>query len=107
MEEDNTRYIAEQIFSKPPGEPNSIDLSLDESTVDFMENEGYNNHAFIRDIISVISLHGVEILFGHRNIMILTEDELFLLKRYIRSYGYELKIKIEDRTIFIAFEKYY
>jgi hypothetical protein len=107
MEEDNTRYIAEQIFTNPPGEPNSIDLSLDESTVDFMENEGYNNHTFIRDIISVITLHGVEILFGHRNIMILSEDELFLLKRYIRSYGFELKIKIEDRTIFIAFEKYY
>jgi hypothetical protein len=107
MEEDNTRDIAEQIFTRPPGEPNSIDLSLDDSTVDFMENEGYNNHSFIRDIISVITLHGVEILFGHRNIMVLSEDELFLLKRYIRSYGFELKIKIEDRTIFIAFEKYY
>jgi hypothetical protein len=107
MEEDNTRYIAEEIFSKPPGEPNSIDLSLDDSTVDFIENEGYNNHSFIRDIISVITLHGVERLFGHRNVMLLKEEELFLLKRYTRSYGYELKIKIEDRTIFIAFEKYY
>lgn len=107
MEEDNTKYIAEQIFNKPPGEPNTIDLSLDESTVDFMENEGYNNYAFIRDVISMITLHGVEILFGHRNVIRLNDDELFLLKRYTRSYGYELKIKIEDRTIFIAFEKYY
>lgn len=107
MEEDNTRYIAEQIFSRPPGEPNSIDLQLDDSTVDFIETEGYIPHNFIRDVLSVITLHGVEILFGHRNVMNLSEDELNLLKRYTRSYGYELKIKIEGRMVIVSFEKYY
>lgn len=107
MEEDNTRYIAEQIFARPPGEPNSIDLQLDDSTVDFIENEGYVPHNFIRDVLSVITLYGVEILFGHRNVMILSEDELNLLKQYTRSYGYELKIKIDGRMVIISFEKYY
>lgn len=107
MEEDNTRYIAEQIFTKPPGEPNSIDLQLDDSTVDFMENEGYIPHSFIRDVLSVITLHGVEILVGHKNIMLLSDDELSLLKRYTRSYGYELNVKLDGRMLMISFEKYY
>lgn len=107
MEEDNTRYIAEQIFTKPPGESNSIDLQLDESTVDFIDKEGYVANNVIRDILSVITLHGVEILFGHKNLMMLSEDNILLLKRYTRSYGYELKIKVEDRILMIGFEKYY
>ncbi len=28
-EDDNTRYIAEQIFSKPPGKPKTIQLQLE------------------------------------------------------------------------------
>jgi hypothetical protein len=107
MDQDNTRSIAEQIFNKYPGVPNSIDLQLDDSTIDFIENEGYISHNFIRDVLSVITLHGVEILFGHKNIILLNEEDLFLLKKYTRSYGYELSIKIEDRTIMIGFEKYY
>jgi hypothetical protein len=107
MEEDNTRNIAEQIFSKPPGVPNSIDLQLDDSTIDFMENEGYIPQSFIRDVLSVITLHGVEILFGHKNIIELSEQDLLLLKQYTRSYGYELSVKLEDRTIMIGFQKYY
>jgi hypothetical protein len=107
MEQDNTRDIAEQIFNKSPGAPNSIDLQLDDTTVDFIREEGYIPHNFIRDVLSVITLYGVEILFGHKNIILLSEDDLFLLKKYIRSYGYELSVKIEDRTIMIGFEKYY
>ena len=107
MDQDNTKYIADQIFSKPPGEPNSIDLQLDDSTVDFMENEGYTPHSFIRDVLSVITLHGVQILFGHKNIVLLNETELVLLKKYTLSYGYELNIKMEDKMLMISFQKYY
>lgn len=107
MEEDNTRDIAEQIFNKPPGEPNSIDLQLDDSTIDFIENEGYLPHCFIRDVLSVITFYGVEILFGHKNILELSEEDLSLIKRYTRSYGYELSVNVEDRTIMIGFKKYY
>lgn len=103
-EEDNTKEIAQNIFGKPPGDPKSIDLSLDPSTVDFMEATN-QSHDYIRDIISVITLHGVEILFGHRNITTLSDDQIFLLKRYTRSFGFELSFKIEESTLIIAFEK--
>ena len=107
MTDDNTREIAEQIFSRPPGEPNSIDLQLDDGTIDFMREEGYEMNNFVKDILSMITLHGVEILFGHRNIMMLSDDDVFLLKKYIRSYGYELKVKRVGTVMIIDFEKYY
>jgi hypothetical protein len=107
MEEDNTRYIAEQIFSKSPGEENSINLQLDESTVDFMENEGYNKNRFIQDIISMITLHGVQILFGHKNVRKLTEDQIFLIKQYTRSYGFNMILKADANKVMIEFEKMY
>jgi hypothetical protein len=107
MTDDNTREIAEQIFSRPPGEPNSIDLQLDDGTIDFMREEGYEMNNFVKDILSMITLHGVEILFSHRNIMMLSDDDVFLLKKYIRSYGYELKVKRVGAVMIIDFEKYY
>lgn len=107
MTDDNTKEIAEQIFNRPPGEPNSIDLQLDDGTIDFMREEGYEMNKFVRDILSMITIHGVEILFGHRNIMMLSDDDVFLLKRYIRSYGYELKVKRVSTGVMIEFEKYY
>lgn len=107
MDQDNTRYIAEQIFNNPPGHPNSIDLQLDDSTLDFARNQEYESDKLIRDILSVITLHGVEILYGHRNIMLLNEESVLLLKRFTRSYGYDLNINIQDTTITISFEKCY
>lgn len=106
--DDNTRDIAEQIFTRPPGEPNSIDLSLDDSTVNFMnESQNIDSHKFIRDIISMITLYGIEILFGHKNIMALTEDELFLLKKYTRSYGYDMNVHLDGTTLYVEFKKFY
>jgi len=107
MESDNTRDIAEQIFTRPPGAPNSIDLSLDDSSVNFMEENQINVNIYIRDIISMITLHGVEILYGHKNIMSLTDDQLLTIKKYTRSYGYDMKVNFEDGTLMISFVKYY
>lgn len=106
MGDDNTREIAEQIFSKQPGDAKSIDLELDESTVEFIQDKN-ELHDYIRDIISMITLHGIEILYGHRDLMSLTDSQLFMIKRYTRSYGFELNIKIEESSIMIAFEKMY
>lgn len=103
--DDNTRYIAEQIFNNPPATINSIDLELDDSTIDFIECENVSLHNYIRDIISMITLHGIEILYGHRNIMSLSDNQLFVIKQYTRSYGFELNIKIEDHTIIVTFDK--
>lgn len=107
MEEDNTRYIAEQIFSKGPGDENSINLQLDESTVDFMENEGCDRNKFIQDIITMITLHGVEILFGHKNVRKLTDDQIFLVKQYTRSYGFNMILKTDSNKVMLEFEKMY
>lgn len=105
--DDNTKEIAQQIFNRPPGNLNSIDLEMDESTIDFIENENVSLHNYIRDMISMITLHGIEILYGHRNIMSLTEEQLFLVKRYTISYGFQLNIKIEEDTIMVSFDKIY
>jgi len=107
MEEDNTREIAEQIYTRAPGLPNTIDLSLDDSSVNFMTKNNININTYIRDVISMITLHGVEILYGHKDIMSLTDDQLLVIKKYTRSYGYDLKVKIEDNKVTINFSKFY
>ena len=107
MEEDNTREIAEQIYTRAPGLPNTIDLSLDDSSVNFMTKNNININTYIRDVISMITLHGVEILYGHKDIMSLTDDQLLVIKKYTRSYGYDLKVKIEDNKVTINFIKFY
>lgn len=107
MEDDNTRYIAEQIFSKPPGTPNSINLQLDETTVDFVQSDNVDINKLILQIVSTITLHGVEILFGHKNLLELSENDLFLLKRYVLSYGYEMKVKIDNSVLRVGFKKHY
>ena len=95
--------IAEQIFSHSPGELNSIDLGLEQETAEYAKEVGYEN--FILNILQIITLHGIKILFGHTDLLSLTEDQLFLIKRYTRSYGYDLKTKIENNTLYINFQK--
>lgn len=107
MEEDNTRYIAEKIFTKPPQSKNSIELGLEEETANIALREGIDQYIF--EILSVILMHGIEILFGHRNILELTENNFFLLQEYANSFGYNIKKKIDEekRLLFISFEKIY
>jgi len=97
--------IAKKIFKNPPGDLNSIDLGLEEETIEYAIIDGYDN--FILNILKIITLHGVKILFGHDNITSLSEDEIFLIKRYTRSYGYNLLIKLENNNVYIKFEKTY
>lgn len=111
MEEiDNTKEVAIQIFNKPPQPKNSIQLQLEEQTSDIATKEGAD--AFIFEILSVITLHGVEILFGHRDIVRLTEDNLNLLQQYVHSYGYHIKTDIRQdligrKHLIIGFDKIY
>lgn len=109
-EMDNTREIANQIFTRPPQPKNSIQLQLEEQTSDIATKEGADK--FIFEILSVITLHGVQILFGHRDIVSLTEENLFLLQKYVHSYGYHIKTDIrKDLTgrkhLIIGFDKIY
>jgi len=85
---DNTREIAEQIFRKPPGPPDSIQLYLEEQTSDMASRS--NASQFINEILTVITMHGVEILFGHRDLRKITREEANKIYSYVASYGYKV-----------------
>lgn len=104
-EEDNTREIAYNIFSKPPGKKNSIQLQLEDRTADIANKKGVD--LFIVNILSIITMHGVEILFGHRQLLQLTESNFNLLQQYVNSYGYHINKRIENNKIIVNFEKIY
>jgi hypothetical protein len=90
MNNDNLKEIAQAIFSKPVGEPNSIQLQLDEET--YQEN----NKTVIYEILYLITYYGIKILYGDINIIDLTEDQFDNIKKYVRSYGYNLIIFDND-----------
>jgi hypothetical protein len=97
--------IAEKIFSKPPGDLNSIDLTLERQTAEIAEQEGIE--MFVSNILRIITLTGIRILFGDIRFVDLTDDQIFLIKRYTRSYGYNLKMNIdeESRQLYVYFER--
>lgn len=85
---DNTREIAEQIFGKPIRPANSIQLFLEEQTSDLATRT--NAAQFINEILSVITLHGIEILFGHRDLSLVTPEQADKVNAYVRSFGYKV-----------------
>lgn len=93
---DNINEIAESIFTRQPGLPNSIQLQLDEATADIAEQEGVEN--FIFNILYLITFRGIEILFGHRKIHDLREHQYKLLNEYVLSYGYRLNVHANNST---------
>ena len=105
--DDNTREIAEQIFSKPPQAINSIQLQLEDTTADIAVREGVQQYVF--EILSVILLHGIEILFGHRDILRLTENNFYLLQAYSNSFGYRINRQFDENNnlLVIGFEHMY
>ena len=106
MEEDNTREIALQIFSKPPGRRNSIQLQLESTTMQLDTQEQVET--FILNVLSLITLHGIDILFGHTNIMELTHANYDLIQEYVNSYGYQIVTRFDDEgNLVIKFEKIY
>jgi hypothetical protein len=102
---DNTREIAFQIFSRPPQAQNTIQLDLEEETADIARSEGVDR--FVFNILSIIIMHGVELLFGHRDILRLSEKNFALLQEYTNSFGYRINKKIdeESRVLVIGFTK--
>lgn len=89
---DNTEEIAQIIFTKPPGAVNSNNLSLEDETSYIAEQTGVE--PFILNILRLITLHGIKILYGHTNILMLTKEQVDLIKEYTRSYGYNIKIEL-------------
>ena len=105
--DDNTGLIAFEIFSKPPKPRNSIQLSLEEETSEIAQSDGVDH--FVFNILTIIIMHGVEILFGHRNILRLTEKNFNLLQEYTNSFGYKIHkhVDIDSQLLTINFEKIY
>lgn len=107
MDYDNLEEIAQQIFTKPHGEPNSIQLELEEVTSDIALKYGIEN--FISHILSIITIKGIKILYGYDiNILLLSVSQLDTVRMYVRSFGYDLIISKDKSDISkIMFKKYF
>lgn len=90
MNKDNLREIANAIYSKPAGEENTVQLQLDEQTY----NE--NGRSVVFEILYLITFYGIQILYGDVKITELSKEQFINVKRYVRSYGYNLIVLTED-----------
>lgn len=90
MNKDNLKEIAQAIYGKAPNEPNTIQLQLDEQTY----NE--NGKSVVFEILYLITYYGIQILYGNVKITELSKDQFENVKRYVRSYGYNLIVLTEN-----------
>lgn len=125
VESDNTRMIAESIFTKDPGLVNSIQLELEENTKDYSEKNNSGVDSFIEEILCNIIYHGIKILFYYNECLVkisfntitvanftilmklLSEKEIDLLQEYVRSFGYKIKFDRSNFYLYKGFEKVY
>lgn len=102
MEDDNTKEIAEYIYTHLPQKPNKYKLGLDDpESLGYQEKEGV--YEFNQGILAHITLHGIEILFGHKELLDLTEKNLELIDIYVKSYGYNLVTEVVNEKISFKF----
>jgi len=97
-EDNNLDEIATMIYSNPPGAPLSISLQLEEC---FNANEytpgEIDNIVF--NILYIITSKGIKILYGDdTNVLDLSERQYEMVKMYVYSYGYDLKVYANDTT---------
>lgn len=101
---DNTYQIAKNIFSNTIKPSKFYSLQLHEISRTFAEEQGVNE--YIQGILSIITIHGIEIVYGHRDLNKLKESEIDNIKLYVKSYGYSLD-QIQDngylKWVFTAF----
>ena len=86
----NLPGIADILFSKPPQDPRTIGLGLEDLSADQSDN------STPLQIIRIISILGMERLFGHNDPMKLSEQDYDLLRKYIQSLGYDIKVYCND-----------
>lgn len=101
-EQDNLYDIAKSIFNNAIKPPKTYCLSLEEISLEIAEKQGFDE--YIQGLLSIITVHGIEILYGHKNINILKENEIDTIKMYVKSYGYILKQKEFDNKLHWFFE---
>jgi hypothetical protein len=90
--ETNLMEIANTIFSKPPAPKCSIELQLEDTTVEMSSDLNKT----ISDILLFLTINGVEILFKTRDLTSLTQTQFTLLSEYINSYGYQVNVTAND-----------
>lgn len=84
--------IAQYVFTKPPGEPKTIDLRLTEEST-----RSGDAHGTIIQMFTDIALIGCSILWGESvNITNLTREQFHLLQKYMNSMGVSLVIKCNE-----------
>lgn len=94
---DNTYEIAKNIFSNNIKPPKFYSLQLEEMSRNIAEEQGIND--YIQGILSIITVHGIEILYGHRDLNKLNHDNIDTIKMYVKSYGYSLNQKEENNYL--------
>lgn len=81
--------LAENIFSKPPKEPNSCQLLLDDTRNDY-----------IFELLLKVLLGGINVLYGKTAKMEdVTENIIITLKEYFASLGFLLKIRVTEKGL--------
>lgn len=95
MEElDNISDIVEAVFDNPPGAQNSVLLQLDSTSTDLAYKRGVETYVF--EILCLITFKGMQRLYGHKNLMELTECEFNTIAAYMRSMGYKINVLAND-----------
>lgn len=90
-EEDNLDEIAQSIFDRPvPLPEGSVQLQLEEMTSYIAEEEGVEK--FIFNILCILTMKGIDILYGEKNFLDLTKEQFEILCNYVRSFGYKLVV---------------
>lgn len=89
--ETNLNEIAKSIFGKPPQGVKSIQLELEENSALQAESTGDLDKT-VCDIVLYLTINGIELLFGHRDIMTLSQKQYDLVCEYTRSYGYNIGV---------------
>jgi hypothetical protein len=106
--ESNLYGIASQICQQPPQAPCSIQLLGDSSDAGLVDESDYEF-----EVMSDFTMSCVGILFGAeaiRNLVMLTTEQINLLKDYLRSVGFELCLNTtetdDELTISMSFQHY-
>lgn len=92
-EQDNINEIVKMLFSKDYNPPKSIQLELEEES-SFIAKLDYDNYMF--ELMCLITLGGIEYLYGHKDITSLSQGQFNTIQCYINSIGY--KIILETNT---------
>lgn len=122
IDSDNTLTIANVIFTKDAGPINSIQLQLEDNTIDYATSSSNGVDGFIEEILCNILYHGIKIIFNKNEILVnipftnitksnfsllmrlLDSSELRLLQEYTMSFGYKIKF---NEKLYNGFEKVY